>query len=150
MGDTYVISGLTAKRAEILGLAESLETKARQARADLAHIDAALRLFDPAIDLAAIRGKSQTKGRCPWFKAGDLSRFCREVLRDATESLSAETMVRQIMDRHGMDPEDHHQRSAIILRTLQTLHRMAKRGDVVRVGRGNGVLWTLPTVAARE
>jgi hypothetical protein len=144
MGDTYVISGLTAKRSELLAMAQSLEAQARQARVDLAHIDAALRLFDPSVDLAAIRGKSQTRGRCPWFKGGDLSRFCREVLRDASEPLSAEAMVRQIMARHGMDQENQAQRSAIILRTLQALHRMAKRGDVGRIGKGVGVLWTLP------
>jgi len=64
--------------------------------------------------------------------------MCREVLRDATEPLSAETMVRQIMVSRGMDAEDRQQRSAIILRTLQALHRMAKRDDVTRVGKGVG------------
>jgi len=73
-----------------------------------------------------------------------MSRACREVLRDAAEPLPAETMVRQMMGQRGLDPEDGHQRSTIILRVLQTLHRMAKRGDVTRIGKGVGVLWTLP------
>ncbi len=144
MGDTHVISGLTAKRVELLGRARSLEDQARQTRADLAHIDAALRLFDPGIDLGEIRAKHPGKGRSPWFATGEMARLCREILRDATEALSAEAMVRQIMVSRGMDAEDRQQRSAIILRTLQALHRMAKRGDVTRIGKGVGVLWTAP------
>ena len=143
MGDTFVISGLTTKRAELLGLAESLEAKAKQARADLLHIDAALRLFDPTLNLDVIRGKSLTKGRSPWFGVGEMSRSCREILRDAADPLSADAVARKLMVRQGIDPDDRNQRSPIILRVLQTLHRMAKRGDVERIGRGNGVLWTV-------
>lgn len=144
MGDTYVISGLTAKRAELLGLAQSYEAKARQVRADLAHIDAALRLFDPTIDLSEIRSNFPTRGQSPWFKMGELARLCRDWLRDAVEPVSAETIVRGIMVARGMDAENGEQRRAIILRTLQTLHRMAKRGDVNRAGKGVGVLWVAP------
>jgi hypothetical protein len=70
-----------------------------------------------------------------------MARMVREVLRDATEPLSAEVIVRQIMVARGMDAEDGRQRSAIILRALQALHRMAHRGDVTRIGKGVGVLW---------
>lgn len=147
MGDTFVISGLTAKRAELLGLALSFEAKARQARADLVHIDAALRLFDPNIDPAEIRGKHPSQGRSHWFENGEMSRLCREALRTAAEPLSAETIVRQIAETRGMDMDDNRLRSRLITRFLQTLHRMAKGGHVARIGKGNGVLWTLPSDA---
>jgi hypothetical protein len=150
MGDTFVISGLTAKRAELLGLALSFEAQARQARADLVHVDAALRLFDPNIDLTGIRGKHPSQGRSQWFENGEMSRLCREPLRNAAEPLSAETMVRQIATARGMDMDDNRLRSRLITRFLQTLHRMAKGGDVERIGKGNGVLWTLPASAGRE
>lgn len=49
MGDTYLISGLTAKRAEVSGIVAELEKRIAQHRADIVHIDAILRLCAPDV-----------------------------------------------------------------------------------------------------
>ena len=67
MGDTFVISGLMQKRAEIFGLVVDLERRTRQARIDLAHIDAAILLFDPDANPGGIKAK-RTQERSGWFE----------------------------------------------------------------------------------
>ncbi len=53
----HVLSGLARKRAELAGEAEALRARLAQIAASLEHLDAAIRLFDPDYDLAAIRPK---------------------------------------------------------------------------------------------
>jgi len=130
MGDTYVISGLTATRVELLSRARFLEDQARQTRADLAHIDAALRLFDSPNP----QRKAGRRGSAPARWPGCAARFsAMPPNRCRLRPWCARSWCRE-----AMDAEDRQQRSAIILRTLQALHRMAKRDDVTRVGKGVG------------
>lgn len=49
MGDPYLTSGLTAKRAEVCGIIADLEKRIAQHRADLVHIDAVLHLCAPDV-----------------------------------------------------------------------------------------------------
>ena len=52
MGEPCVVSALRDKRAEISGMIADLEKELSRQRADLAHLDATLRLFAP--DLAPL------------------------------------------------------------------------------------------------
>jgi hypothetical protein len=58
MGNSYAISALSDKRAEIAGKILDLERQLRVHRSELVHLDAALRLLDPSIKLSAIRAKA--------------------------------------------------------------------------------------------
>ena len=58
MGDIILISGLTAKRAELSGVIADLEKRIAQHRADLVHIDAVLRLYAPEVEPEAIAPKA--------------------------------------------------------------------------------------------
>ena len=49
MGEPHVISALSNKRAELAGIVSQLERQLGQQRANLAHLDATMRLFDPNI-----------------------------------------------------------------------------------------------------
>jgi hypothetical protein len=57
MAQSVIINGLIDKRAELSALITDLEERTHQARADLAHIDARLRLFDPQAVPASIKPK---------------------------------------------------------------------------------------------
>lgn len=145
MGDTFVISGLVAKRAEILGLVQSLEGRIKQARINLAHIDAAILIFDPDAKPTAIRGRKAHE-RSGWFDPGEKSRFIRETLRTASEPISGEDVARAFMHAKGMVQEDKTARQKMIQSFLSTLGRMASRGlGVQKIGHGLGARWTLST-----
>jgi hypothetical protein len=47
MAEPHVVSALVSERAELGGQIEALERQADQLRADLLHIDAAMRIFAP-------------------------------------------------------------------------------------------------------
>jgi hypothetical protein len=51
MADPHVLTGLIAKRAEIAGQIEHTQDKLRQLVIDLGHVDAAIHIFDPSIEL---------------------------------------------------------------------------------------------------
>jgi hypothetical protein len=54
MAETHVISTLRTKRAEIGGYIQDPEKKIKRLRANLAHVDATIRLFAPGLDPDAI------------------------------------------------------------------------------------------------
>lgn len=105
MGDTYVISGLTAKRAEVSGIIADLEKRIAQHRADLVHIDAVLRLYAPEIEPEGIAPKAVRK-RNDWFKPGELARMVLDVLRVATSPLTVREIAEHVMQRRGIDAGD--------------------------------------------
>ena len=47
MAQPHIISALIAKRAELAGLITDCQRRQEHARADLAYLDATLRMFDP-------------------------------------------------------------------------------------------------------
>ena len=57
MAEPHVLSALKAKRAEIAGLIDHHQQAINQARVDLTHIDATLRIFGYAEDPGAIPAK---------------------------------------------------------------------------------------------
>ena len=97
MGDTYVISGLTSKRAEVSGMIADLEKRIAQHRADLVHIDAVLRLYAPEAEPESIAPKAVRK-RNDWFKPGELARMVLDVLRVAPAPLQVREIAVKVME----------------------------------------------------
>ena len=75
MAQSPVIYAPIEKRSELSGAIEELERKAKQARADLMHIDATLRLFDPDIQPSRIRSKQPAPQRLSYFEPSEMSRI---------------------------------------------------------------------------
>jgi hypothetical protein len=104
MGDTFIISGLTTKRAELSGIIADLEKRIGQHRADLVHIDAVLRLYGTA-EPEGIAPKA-VRRRNDWFKPGELSRMVLDILRVASAPLTGKEIAAQVMQRRGLDAGD--------------------------------------------
>lgn len=122
MSTSPVIHALRSKWAGVSGFIADLEERTRQARADLMHIDAALRLFDPGSDPDQIAAKKPAR-RQRWFGNGEISWRIREAIRDATEPVAVETIVRVAMADRGLDPEDSAIRQELNRSFLWALHR---------------------------
>jgi hypothetical protein len=146
MATSIIINALTHKRAEISDLIADLEHQVRQARVDLAHIDAALRMFDPdtAPAITRVRRGRPRVHRDGLFEEGEISRRCRDCLRKTGEPISAETIVRQAMVDKKLDAEDARLRRDLIGRFLMALHRLYRARQVRKIGHGLGTLWALP------
>lgn len=92
MTDTHVVSALKTKRVQVATHIESLQGQLRQAVIDLDHVEAALRLFDPGVDLAALpppelmqdsasKSRSLISERRSFLIRGDLRRLAPEIYR---------------------------------------------------------------------
>lgn len=105
MGDTYLIAGLTTKRAEVSGVIADLEKRIAQHRADLVHIDAVLRLYAPEVAPESIAPKAVRK-RNDWFKPGELARMVLDILRVAPAPMTGKEIAAEVMQRRGLDAGD--------------------------------------------
>lgn len=82
---TPTVAGLTKKRAELVIARNALAAELRRVTADINHMDAAIRLFDPKATPSAVRQRV-TKHRT---KKGQTRRFVLDTLRGATGPLTA-------------------------------------------------------------
>jgi hypothetical protein len=139
----HVVQALIAKRAEIAGIIGDLERKLAQYRADLVHIDSTIAMFDPTIITDTIKPKRPVPARSGYFGHGEMTRRCREALRDAEEPIWADDMAAKIMADKGLDPDDRKLRSDFIVRVLWAMKRLRKAGTVQQIGSGLGSRWVL-------
>ena len=147
MVESHVVSALVSKRAEIAGLIARAQQQMSQFRADLAHVDATIRLFTPAMDPETIRAK-KIRQSDPLFEPGGLSRRVLDALRRAGAPMRAPDLVRAVMIDSGLDPADRTTIARVQWKIRDTLKRLHRRGLVASQGAGHGVLWRIADHAA--
>ena len=147
MAESHVVSALANKRAEMAGLIARAQQQIGQFRADLAHLDATIRLLAPAMEPETIPPKRirQTDLR---FEPGGLSRRVLDALRRAGAPIRAPDLVRAVMIDNGLDPADRANFTHVQWKVRDTLKRLGKRGLVASEGAGHGVLWRIADQAA--
>ena len=139
MAEPHVVAALRDKRAELSGTIVDLEKRLGQHRADLLHVDAVLRLFAPDLEPATIGPRAVRRGN-EWFKPGELARLVLDVLRTAPAPLSIRAITGQVMQRHGLEPQDA--RTAERLRKPVTNALTRQAADLVeRLQDGPLVTW---------
>jgi hypothetical protein len=132
----HVVSGLIAKRAELAGVIDQLQRQLDQYRADLTHIDGALRILASDLDPEAIRPKRIYR-RNRYFARNELSRLCLGVFREtAAEAMSVDEIARQVIVAKGFAVSDAVLRTAIRDQVGNIVKRLQGRGEVVRTGSG--------------
>lgn len=136
----HVLSGLAKRRAELTGEAETLRARLAQIGADLGHLDAVIRQFDPDYDLGSIRPK---RPRGPdTARPGEMSRFVLGVLRGTEESMPTSDITARFMEVRGMDGQDRKLVERITKRIVSTLRHQGKKSTVrSQPGPGQVLLW---------
>ena len=142
----HVIQSLIAKRAEIAGIILDLERRIARHRAELVHIDSTIAMFDDTVVVDEIKPK-RPYVRSRYFAAGELTRFCREALRDASGPVSATDIAIKALTERKLDTDDAKIRSDFIIRILRALGQMKKRGNVEQIGAGKGSKWAFPELS---
>src|SRR5216683_431161 len=122
---TYTLAELFSKRAEIAGQIVQAEKQARQLRADLAHVEATIRILRPGTELPKIVPK-RVEFRPRYFKRGQLTRLILDYMRDHA---GAVVMVADIMPaavgERTLNAAEH---KAVVVCVYQALAKLAKRG----------------------
>jgi len=140
MADPHVISALERKRDEIEKAITAYERKLKQAKRDLSHVNASLRLFKiegerlefPVhVDIHRL------------FKRGELATLCKEAL--AKEGpLDTRELARRVVKAKGLDQSDDVLRQSITYKIVQALRLQAKRDKIVMLPKRKGVrVWSL-------
>ena len=140
MGAPHVISVLSNKRAELAGIVSQLERQLGQQQANLAHLDATMRLFDPDIRPNMIQPK-QRRARSVWFRPGQCLRLIYDELRDAAQPMTTRQLAERIMRAKAMPMEDDRQRELVQKTILGSLNRA--KDTIVRSETAGVVSWRL-------
>jgi hypothetical protein len=142
MTNTHVVSALCAKRAEISGHIHDLEKRIARQRANLANLDATIKLFSPGANPDAIPPKRAYR-RTRYFARNELSRLTQDALRTASGPLTSVEIADAVMQAEGMPPGDAAFEEIIAARALTVLRRLAKRGAAVKSGTSRNAQWAL-------
>jgi hypothetical protein len=138
-----VVSGLIAKRRELAGVIDQMQRQLDQYRADLTHIDGALRVLATDLDPETIRPKRAYR-RNRYFARNELSRLCLAVLRTAAgELLSTDDIAGRVSAGKGFDAGDKILRAAIREQVGSIVKRLHRSGAVENIGAGRASKWRL-------
>lgn len=140
------ISILSKKRDKIRDTIAAYEAKLRQAQADLAHVNATLRLFaatgepedfPPYVDLNRV------------FRRGETTTFCIQAIRNEGP-LDTRELAYRLMTAKGLDTKDKVLVTTVSLRIVQSLRMRARRGQELdgSVRRKGVCVWKLATPRA--
>ena len=140
MGEPHVISALSNKRAELAGIVSQLERQLGQQQANLAHLDATMRLFDPDIRPQEIRPKQQRE-RSAWFRQGECLRLIYDELRDAAQPVTTRELAERIMRLKAMPTTDDCRRELVQKTLLGSLNRAKE--TIARIETAGVVSWRL-------
>jgi hypothetical protein len=140
MAEPHVIGALSNKRAELAGIVSQLERQLAQQQANLAHLDATMRLFDPNIRPDKIRPK-QPRARSVWFRPGECLRLIYDALREAVQPMTTHQLAERIIRVKAMPIADDRQRALVQKTILGSLNRAKE--TIVRVEAAGIVSWRL-------
>lgn len=124
-----VLHALTRKRAEVAGQIEHNQLALRHLIAELDHLDATIRIFNPAIDIGAIRAKP-VPPRHAAFK-GEVTRVVFKALREAREPITSRDIALRLMNERGLNPDDR-ELSVIMVKRVCACLRVQKQKGLIR------------------
>ena len=122
----HVVTGLIEKRREIAGRIEDLQRQMREAVCDLDHIEAALRIVKPDLDLEAIMPRPVPPPHAA-FK-GEVSRILLDTLRRTTRPLSTRDLTLVLMRERGLKTDDAKLVRIMQQRVGSSLNHWKRRG----------------------
>jgi len=147
MAESHVVSGLVAKRSELAGLINHHQEAMRRISADIAHVDAAIKIFDPDYDLRTVKPIAFRTGN-PWFGHGETSRWALEAMRMAEGTLSTRQIAERLIEKSGKTVSGSKEWDSIMKLVVGALRRLESKGYVRAVGKAAGprntpILWDL-------
>jgi hypothetical protein len=142
MTNSHVVSALRLRRAEISGHIHDLEKRIARQRANLANLDATIKLFSPGTNPDAIPVKRPYR-RTRYFAHNELSRLTQDALRMAPGPLTAAGIAAAIMQAKEMPSGDVAFKEIVADRVLTVLRRLTKRGEAVKLGASRNAKWVV-------
>lgn len=139
MAEIRTVTTLKSKRDEILASIKLYERQVEQARADLAHINAVIRVFEATGDPKDMPRYVDVHRLFTRREKWDL---CAQALSQNGEMTTKELAL-HVVRAKGFDEKDGVLLRAVSMQLVQSLRMQAKRGRVAMTGKRKGIcIWT--------
>jgi uncharacterized protein (DUF4415 family) len=125
------LNTLTQLHGELAGKIETNRKSGDKLRAQMVQVEAVIKMLDPEFNARAISAKRRNMGN-PWFKRGTLYRAVLDVLRKATEPMTADALAKAVLE--GKQPVPSRQQEARIEAAILAALRQHMGKGVERVG----------------
>ena len=140
MADPLVIQTLKQKRAEISGVIAAYLAKIAQAKHDLAHVNASIRLFE-----GGEQERAQYIVSHGFFKKGEIADICVRHLK-ADGELDTRQLAERVMCERKLDVSDAPLRNSVVFKVVQALRHAERRKAVAYVEKRKGIcIWSADT-----
>ena len=139
------VNALRRMRARIAGEIEMHTREISRLRVELVHLDATLRLFDPATNPNDIPATRRYPRRTEWFARGEVTRRLYETLRIDGVIWPREVARRAMADKN-IPETDKRIAQEIIATFAHVAAYLTRRGKLVKIGKGANARWKLPPV----
>jgi hypothetical protein len=137
MSDPLIIQTLKQKRAEISGVIAAYQAKIAQARHDLAHINAVIRLVE-----GGEQERAQYIVSHGFFKKGEIADICLRHLR-ADGELDTRQLAERVMCERKLEVSDTPLRNSVVFKVVQSLRHAERRRLVTMVEKRKGIcVWS--------
>lgn len=145
MENEHALGALLRKRAELAGLFEHHQAKARQLLIDIDSLDATIRMFAPDIDLADVKPKPLPPRHAAY--KGEVARIVLGTLRDAKRPCTTQELTMHVMAERGMNTADKRLVKTVTKRVGACLRHHRTKGLLRNVGGGLGkrLAWEVVT-----
>lgn len=139
MAEIRTVTTLRRKRDEIITVIKLYERQLEQARSDLAHVNAAMRIFEggqdvrPYVDIHRV------------FKRTEKIELCREALAGGPKT--TKELALALMAAKDLDTGDRVLAKAVANNLIHSLRMQERRGKIARDGKRDGVcVWRIVCV----
>jgi len=140
MAEIRTVTTLRAKRDEIAASIRLYEQQLAQARADLAHVTAAIRIFEATGDPRKMTRYVDTHRL---MKRGESMTLCKDAL--ASGPKTTRELAEHVMTAKGLNTGDKVLAKAVAYQLIHALRQQRLRGKIVLEGKRHGVsVWRLP------
>ena len=124
--ESPVVYGLIRKRAETVGQVNALRSQLETALTDLDHLDAAIRIFKPDIDLEELPMRRVPPPHAAF--RGEIQRFILHTLRTSPSPMTTHQLATAIMESRKMNTADRALHKTISQRTGHSCGRLRTHG----------------------
>ena len=130
---TYTLTELHEKRAELAGEIIQAEKRVRELRADLAHVEATIRILRPGIELGKVVPR-RVEFRPRYFKRGTLAKLILDYMRQhAGETVTVADILPTAIGDRSLNLAEH---KRVAVGIYEALRRAERRRLVNRNGEG--------------
>ena len=137
MAESHIVSGLTKKRAELLGQIEAHQKEIQRISEMLLHVYHTIKLFSPEFDLRSVKSK-RTNQRNPYFGRGELQSLVLTCLREAKEPMNYKDLMMKVLDIKGIDSSVGNDISPSFIKVL---NRLRDKGIIIAHSNHRPHLW---------